>query len=70
MGLYEIENISNGNICKIVRRDTKGMNFESYAKRIETLKKSDGVRNKKRIVEKSLQVTNTEMKMPTHSTIC
>ena len=70
MGLYEIENISNGNICKIVRRDTKGMNLESYAKRIETLKKPDGVRNKKRIVEKSLQVTNTEMKMPTHSTIC
>ena len=53
-----------------MRRDTKGMNFESYAKRIETLKKPDGVRNKKQIVQKGLQVTNTEMKMPTHSTIC
>ena len=53
-----------------MRRDTKGMNFESYAKRIETLKKPGGVRNKKQIVQKSLQVANIEMKMPTHSTIC
>ena len=60
MGLYEIENIDNANICTIavnpkeyfeklknrlinkkhkgVRRDTPGMNFESYAERINVLK--------------------------------
>ena len=85
MGLYEIENISNANICMIavnpkeyfekfkngtlnkkhrgMRRDTVGMNFESYAKRIATLRQPDDERNEKQIVQKSLQVTNTEMKM-------
>ena len=48
---------------KGVRRDTKGMNFESYAKRIATLREPDDERNKKQIVQKRLQVTNTEMKM-------
>ena len=60
MGLYEIENIANANICTIavnskeyfeklknrlinkkykeVRRDTPGMNFESYAERINVLR--------------------------------
>ena len=63
MGLYEIENIDNANICTIavnpneyfeklknrsinkrdkgIRCDTVGMNFESYAKRITTLRNID-----------------------------
>ena len=32
---------------KVVRRDYKGMNFESYAERITTLKEPDRERNKK-----------------------
>ena len=48
---------------KGVRRDTKGMNFESYAKRTATLKEPDDGRNKKQIVQKRLRVTNTVMKM-------
>ena len=48
---------------KGMRRDTKGMNFESYAERVATLKESDKEKNKKQLVEKRLQVTNTEMKM-------
>ena len=39
------------------------MNFESYAKRIATLSDPDDERNKKQIVLKRLQVTNTKMKM-------
>ena len=46
-----------------MRRDTKGMNFENYAKRIATLREPENDRNKKQIVQKRLQVTNTEMKM-------
>ena len=45
-----------------MRRDTKGMYFKSYDERIATLKEPDGERNKKQIVQKRLQVTNTEMK--------
>ena len=63
MGLYEIENIDNANICTIavnpneyfeklknrsinkrdkgIRYDTVGMNFESYARRITTLRNID-----------------------------
>ena len=63
MGLYEIENIGNTNICTIagnpkeyfeklknrsinkkhkgVRRDTPGMNFESYAEIIKGLREID-----------------------------
>ena len=48
---------------KGVRRDTKGMNFEIYTGRIATLEEPDKERNKKQIVLKRLQVTNTEMKM-------
>ena len=48
---------------KGMRRDTKGMNFESYAERVATLKESDGEKNKKQLVQKRLQVANTEMKM-------
>ena len=48
---------------KGVRRDTKGMNFEIDTGRIATLEEPDKERNKKQIVLKRLQVTNTEMKM-------
>ena len=66
MGLYDIENIDNENICTIavnlkeyieklknrsinkklkgVRRDTVGMNFESYTERINTLCNTDSKR--------------------------
>ena len=46
-----------------MRRDTKGLNLESYAGRIATLREPDNERNKKQIVQKKLQVSNTEMKM-------
>ena len=46
-----------------MRQDTKGMNFESHAKKVATLKQLGKERNKKQIVQKRLQVTNTEMKM-------
>ena len=39
------------------------MNFESYAKRIATLREPDDERSKRHIVQKRLQVTNTKMKM-------
>ena len=38
-------------------RDTKGMNFESYAERIATLREPDDKRNKKQFVQKRLRVT-------------
>ena len=85
MRLYEIENISNANICTIavnrkkyfekfenrtlnkkhkgMRRDTKGMDFESYAERITALREPDCERNKKQIIQIRLLVTNTEIKM-------
>ena len=83
MGLYEIENIDNQNICTIavnpkeyfekiknrkinkkhkgVRKDTQGMNFESYAMRINMLRESDDKKEEKKIVQKRLQVKNTNM---------
>ena len=48
---------------KGVIRDKNGMNFESYTERIVILKELVKERNKKQIVQKRLQVTNTEMKM-------
>ena len=85
MGLYEIENINNQNICTIainpkeyfekfkdrkinkkhkeVRKDTHGMNFESYAMRINTLREFDDKKEEKKIVQKRLQVKNTNMTM-------
>ena len=85
MGLYEIENIDNQNICMIavnpkdyfekfknrkinkkhkgVRKDTQGMNFESYAMRINMLRESDDKKEEKKIVQKRLQVKNTNMTM-------
>ena len=59
----KFKNITLNKKHKGVRRDTKGINFKSYAERIETLKESDVERNKKQIVQKRLQVTNTEIKM-------
>ena len=85
MGLFEIENINNQNICTIainpkeyfkkfkdrkinkkhkgVRKDTTGMNFESYAMRINTLRESDDKKEEKKIVQKRLQVKNTNTTM-------
>ena len=85
MGLFEIENINNQNICTIainpkeyfekfkdrkinkkhkgVRKDTTGMNFESYAMIINTLRESDDKKEEKKIVQKRLQVKNTNMTM-------
>ena len=86
MGLFEIENIDNPNVCTIavnpkeyfekfknrainkkhkgVRRDTKGMDFERYANRIKDLRLD--LKNKvekEKVVQKRLQVKNTEMIM-------
>ena len=41
---------------KGVGRETKEMNFQSYAERIAILKGPDGERNKTQIVQKRLQV--------------
>ena len=91
MGLYEIENTDNANICtnainpkenieklknrlinkkhKGIRRDTLGMNFESYAERIKVLRELDSERVNKKLIQKRLQVTNTEMKMTSVSKV-
>ena len=86
MGLFEIENIDNPNICTLavnpkeyfekfknrainkkhkgVRRDTKGMDFERYANRIKDLRLD--LKNKvekEKVIQKRLQVKNTEMIM-------
>ena len=86
MGLFEIENIENANICTIavnpkeyfekfkdgkinkkhkgVRRDTEGMSFESYASQIKDLRLDlKNEEKKEKIVQKRLQVKNTEMIM-------
>ena len=74
MGLFEIENINNQNICTIainpkeyfekfkdrkinkkhkgVRKDTTGMNFESYAMRINMLREFDDKKEKKNCAKK------------------
>ena len=72
MGFYEVESIENANTCTIlinkkhkgVRKDTSGTNFESYAERIHQLREIDTIKPyDKKIVQKRLQVKNTEMKM-------
>ena len=86
MGLYEVENIDNPNICTIainpkeyfekfkdrninkkhkgVRRDAPGMSFENYAARIPLLSSIDCKNEeKKKIIQKSLQVKNANMVM-------
>ena len=72
MGLYEIENIENPNICTIainlkeyfekfknqqinkkhkgIRRDIPQMNFESYAKKVSSVRQIDIARNDKKLV--------------------
>ena len=39
------------------------MSFKSYAKRIKVLREVDSVRSNKKMIQKRLQVKNTEMKM-------
>ena len=86
MGLFEVENINNANVCTIavnpkeyfekfknrdinkkhkgVRSDTKGMDFERYASRIKDLRFDlENEVEKEKIVQKRLQVKNTEMIM-------
>ena len=85
IGLYDIENIDNPNICTIaynpreyfeklknwqinekhkdVRRDTAGINFESYGEKISTIRQIDIACNDKKLVQKRLQVKNTNMAM-------
>ena len=48
---------------KGVRKDTQGMNFESYAMRSNMLRESDDKKEEKKIVQKRLQVKNTNMTM-------
>ena len=50
---------------KGVKRDTKGMNFESYATRITPLRSIDVEKKFKKLVQKRLQVKNTNMIMTT-----
>ena len=83
MGLYEVENLDNANLCTIVinpkeffekfkdrktnkkhkgvKRDTLGMTFESYAERISPLRQFDTKPEKKKLIQKRLQVKNTNM---------
>ena len=85
MGLYEIENIDNPNICTIavnpieyfekiknrkiskkhkgVRKDNPGINFESYAEKISSIRQIEIAHNDKKLVQKRLQVKNTNMTM-------
>ena len=85
LGLYEVENVDNQNICTIaispkeyfekfknrkinkkhkgVRRDTPGICFENYANRITMLRQLDCKQKEKKIVQKRLQVKNTNMIM-------
>ena len=59
MGLYEIENIDNQNICTIkhkgVRRDTEGMSFKAYANRITSLRQLDCKNDKKKLPKKDFR---------------
>ena len=85
MGLHEIENTDNANICTIavnpkeyfeklknrsinkkhkgVRCDTPGIIFESYTERIKGLREIDSEHIEKKLVQKRLQVKNTQMRM-------
>ena len=59
----KLKNKSINKKHKGVRRDTVGMNFESYAERINTLRNTDSERAQQKLVQKRLQVKNTEMKI-------
>ena len=85
MGLYEIENIDNPNVCTVAinpkeyfekfknweinkkhkgaRRDTSGMNFESYTEKISSIRQIDIARKDKKLFQKRLQVKNTNITM-------
>ena len=85
MGLYEVENLDNANLCTIainpkqyfekfkdrninkkhkgVRRDMLGITFESQAERISSLRQLDTKLEKKKLIQKRLQVKNTNMIM-------
>ena len=49
--------------------DTPGMNFERCAKRIKVLREVESVRVNKKMIQKRLQVKNTEMKMVSVSNV-
>ena len=76
MGLYEIENIVNANICTIVVNtkeyfekfkyrsiNKKHKGVRCNAKRIIVLREAESKRANKKMIQKGLQVKNTEMKM-------
>ena len=89
MGLFEIENIDNPNVCTIavnpkeyfeqfknsdinkkhkgVKRGTPGKSFESYARHIKRLRHDLDQQQDapERLIQKRLQVENTNMKMKT-----
>ena len=48
---------------KIIRRDTPGMNFESYTENFFFIKQIDIARNNKKLAQKRLPVKNTNMTM-------
>ena len=54
---------------KGVRRDTPGISFQSYAKRIKVLREIDSVRSNKKMIHKRLQVKDTKMKMTSVSKV-
>ena len=76
MGLYEIENIDNPNICTIavnpieyfekiknrkiskkhkgVRKDNPGINFESYAEKISSIRQIEIAHNDKKTCSKKI----------------
>ena len=55
---------------KGVRRDTVGMDFERYAARINNLRYNlDSDNKQEKVVQKRLQVKNTEMKMTSSSKV-
>ena len=49
-----------------MRRDAPGMNFESCASRISLLRSMDCKKEDKKIIQKGLQVKNTNMVMTKH----
>ena len=61
-----MKNLKNRSINKKhegVRRDTPGMNFESYVERIRVLKETGSECIEKKISKKRLQVKNTQIEM-------
>ena len=81
MRLYEIENIDKGKFFekfknrsinkkhKGIRLDTLEMNFENYAERIKVLRDVNSERVNRKMIQKRLQVKNTEMKLASESKV-